>query len=135
MTYILQSCVMSLITFTDSTLQILFRTKEVKTWEVDNSYTRREVQNLILCGKDKGVVCSTSLPNLLPNSCILKHVYVQQTCRQDGRRVHNERGASAKRLDDMFIIDKLIFKEQPPTFLLCVVPGRKSDIYGLSYLA
>ena len=41
----------------------------------------------------------------------------------------------AKRLDDMFIIDKLIFKEQPPTFLLCVVPGRKSDIYGLSYLA
>ena len=73
----------------------------METWEVDNFYTRRDVQNivqnLILCGKDRGVVCSTSLPNLLPNSCILKHVYVQQTCRQDGRRVHNERGASGKK--------------------------------------
>jgi eukaryotic translation initiation factor 2C len=59
-------------------------------------------------------------------------------CREDSiieERPEMREESPAKRVDKIFEQIRSKFREQPPTFLLCVLPDRKSDICGLRYVA
>ncbi|XP_047058374.1 protein argonaute 4A-like [Lolium rigidum] len=90
---------------------------KVKTWGAVNFSARCNVRDLV---------------KRLSQAGIMKGIKMEDCAADVIEEMHQMKWETpAKRVDDVFQQIKSSFKQQKPGFLLCVLPEKNSDIYGL----